>query len=86
MAEPDHIAAHAHCSKHRDELMRSESCGCFYCLHVFPPSEIREWVDVIDDQGTTALCPYCEIDSVIGSASGYPIENHFLKKMNKHWF
>ena len=41
-----------------------------------------EWVDA----GTTMLCPYCEIDSVIGSASGYPITAEFLDAMRRHWF
>jgi len=35
----------------------------------------------------TALCPHCGIDSVIGSASGYPVsEPQFLKAMHDHWF
>ena len=86
MGQPDHIAAHAHSSHHRDELMRSESCGCFYCLRILPPSEIQEWTDTIDGVGTTARCPHCSVDSVIGSASGYPIERHFLENMNEHGF
>jgi len=34
-----------------------------------PPNEIQDWTD----DGDTALCPKCGIDSVIGSVSGYPI-------------
>jgi hypothetical protein len=44
--------------------------------------EIEEWIDPNDD---TALCPYCDIDSVIGDASGYEITEEFLRKMNDHW-
>jgi hypothetical protein len=80
------VAAHEHCSHHRDEIIASEQCGCFYCLSVFSPSEITDWVDEIDDVGTTAICPHCEIDSVIGSCSGYPITREFLSVMHKHWF
>jgi acetone carboxylase gamma subunit len=36
--------------------------------------------------GTTALCPYCGIDSVIGDKSGFPITKEFLEKMYQHWF
>ena len=67
-------------------------CGCFYCRETFPPSEIVYWVydnpDVegISSEGTTALCPRCGIDSVIGSRSGYPITTEFLEAMNGHWF
>ena len=80
------IVAHKHSSNHREELMASETCGCFYCLRVFSPDKVEEWVDEIDGVGTTALCPFCGIDSVIGSESKYPIEVGFLKAMNRHWF
>ncbi|MCI0692569.1 cytoplasmic protein [candidate division KSB1 bacterium] len=80
--EQDHIRAHKHCSRHRKEILASENCGCFYCLRIFPPAEIEDWID--DDD--TALCPKCGIDSVIGSQSGFPITKRFLRKMHDHWF
>jgi hypothetical protein len=40
----------------------------------------------INETGQTALCPRCGIDSVLGSASGYPINREFLQKMNEYWF
>ena len=49
---------------------------------MFRPQAIWEWID--DDQ--TAMCPYCGIDSVIGSASGYPLTRDFLERMASHWF
>ncbi len=82
MEAPDRIRAHRASSYHRTELMASEVCGCFYCLAIFAPSQIERWID--KDQ--TALCPKCSIDSVIGSASGYPITKEFLGRMEKHWF
>jgi hypothetical protein len=78
----DHITAHKHCIKHRAEIEASEMCGCFYCMATFVPSEIVEWID----DGQTALCPRCPVDSVIGSASGYPITSTFLQQMHDHWF
>jgi len=86
MTEPDYITAHKHSIRHRKEILESEECGCFCCCVVFNPSEINEWVDEIEGQGQTALCPKCGIDSVIGSISGYPITSSFLRKMEKHWF
>lgn len=77
------IAAHKHSSNHREELLASENCGCFYCAQIYSPSEIEDW---IDDNDGCALCPKCGIDSVIGSASGYPITTDFLKQMKKRWF
>ena len=78
---------HKHSSKHRAEIEKSEICGCFYCCETFIPAEIEEWTDYNkEDVGQTALCPKCGIDSVIGSNSGYPIENSLLQEMNKYWF
>ena len=87
--EPDHIAAHKHSSRHRQEVLSSGTCGCFFCLSVYAPDKIRdeEWID--DDEsgmGQTARCPSCGIDSVIGSRSGYPVTQEFLSRMERHWF
>jgi len=81
-AKVDIIEAHKRSIHHRPEIEASAKCGCFYCLEIFEPSAIREWVDDYD----TALCPHCSIDSVIGDASGYPIDVGFLKQMQDHWF
>jgi len=90
MAKTDHVAAHKHSSRHRAEIEASGICGCFYCLLVFPPFQIVEWIDgpigKPDELGVTALCPGCAIDAVIGSASGYPITVEFLRRMKQHWF
>ena len=75
--------AHAHCGNNRAELMRSEKAGCFYCCEIFGASFVDDWID----EDTTALCPKCRIDSVIGDAAGFPITDAaFLKAMNKVWF
>lgn len=78
----DVISAHLFSTKHCIQIEASDHCGCFYCLGVFSPSEITEWVDLDD----TALRPKCGIDSVIGSASSLPITPEFLSKMHEHWF
>jgi len=69
-------------SRHRDKLQQDEVCGCFHCQKIFSPSQIVEWVDV----ESTAVCPYCGIDSIIGVSSGYPITKDFLMKMHNVWF
>jgi len=75
-------AAHRHCYKSRREAMTSKICGCFHCLAIFPPCEIEQWLD----DGQTAMCPKCGTDSVIGSASGFSIDEQFLRSMNQRWF
>lgn len=82
-ADQPHVLAHSHSTRNRQEIGQSTSCGCFHCRAIFPPTEVVEWVDEGDQ---TALCPCCGIDSVIGSASGYPITSAFLGRMRKHWF
>jgi hypothetical protein len=79
---PDHIRVHKHCSRHRSEIERSERCGCFYCLQSFVTDDIQEWID----NGATAMCPRCGIDSVIGSASGFSLSPNFLQRMHRYWF
>lgn len=95
----DYIEAHKFCTRNGGKLKEDKICGCFYCLSVFSPSEIKEWInerpaqsepsivgEAIDDGHKTALCPYCGIDSVIGESSGYPITKEFLEKMKDYWF
>lgn len=77
------VTAHKFSSNHKEELQKDEKCGCFYCLKIFAPAEIKEW---IPDAKGTAICPYCGVDSVIGEYSGFPITSDFLSKMKKYWF
>lgn len=67
----------------KKELMKDKKCGCFSCLRIFHPGEIKFW---IKDKKGTAMCPYCGIDSVIGESSGYHITKEFLTKMKEYWF
>ncbi|ARP44442.1 MULTISPECIES: cytoplasmic protein [Geobacillus] len=80
--QQDVRAAHRFSAHNRKYLQNDALCGCFHCLAIFSPGEITEWVD----QGDTALCPYCGIDSVIGEGSGFPIARSFLKRMRQEWF
>lgn len=49
------------------ELNKSKVAGCYYCLSIYPASSIVETCD----QGKTALCPKCGIDSVLADTSPY---------------
>lgn len=77
------LHAHEFCENNREMLKNDSICGCFYCLKIFSPKEIKEW---ISDTTGTALCPYCGIDSIISESAGYPITVEFLKEMNDYWF
>ncbi len=78
-----YITAHKHCTDNKKALQGDTVCGCFYCLAVFAPTEIKDWIAEGDG---TAVCPYCGIDSVIGESAGYPITKEFLSQMRAHWF
>ena len=78
--------AHKKSIRHRIEVENSEICGCFSCLQSFPPMDITNWTDGPEIEHQTALCPYCGIDSVIGSKSGFEITQDFLSNMQKAWF
>ena len=78
--------AHKHAFHNQSEILESSICGCFSCVSIFEPGDITEWTDRTDEREITALCPYCRTNAVIGSASGYTIDNEFLEEMNKHWF
>ncbi len=54
-----------------------KECSCYHCLKSFKLEEIKEWTD----QGKTALCPSCLIDSVIPKQ-----ESDLLAKIHNYWF
>ena len=74
-------------TEYQQEILESEICGCFACLETFGPGEINQWHgEGIDGVEPLAFCPRCSIDAVIGSASGFPITESFLRKMKDFWF
>ena len=79
----DIISAHKFCMNNKTPLQKDKVCGCFHCLNIFSPDEIKSY---IKDKSGTAICPYCGIDSVIGESSGSPITNDFLRQMKDYWF
>ncbi len=76
--------AYMHAANNRAELAASDICGCFYCLATFGRDQVERW---LNEGAGTAVCPECQIDSVIGSASGYPVADpKFLEAMHVRWF
>ena len=75
--------AHKYSINNKPQLLKDSVCGCFYCLEIFNPSIIEDWVE---DTCGTALCPFCGIDSIIGKSSGFPIMKEFLEQMYKMYF
>jgi hypothetical protein len=63
-------------------LKESAYAGCYYCLRIYPSSEVTQFLEV----ERTALCPKCGIDSVLPSNSPYELTVDTLKELNKFWF
>lgn len=74
--------AHSYSVFHRVAVEDSSECACFSCLKSFASSQIVEWVD----EGTTALCPYCQLDSVLPDTCPFPLSYRFLEEMNNYYF
>jgi RNA polymerase sigma factor (sigma-70 family) len=73
---------HKHSKNNRKELKLSRKCGCFSCGSIFDATEVEDYID----DGKTALCPYCSVDSVIGDASGIELNPKLLNELNKMYF
>lgn len=75
------ITEQPHSFKNRTEINESSVCGCYYCLAMFTPNTITEWTD----NDLTALCPFCGIDSVVGSQNT-SIDINTLQLLKEKWF
>lgn len=68
-----------------DSIEQGDKCFIFakFPLNpaLFSPTEISSWIDANDN---IALCPYCEIDSVIGESSGFPITPSCVSRQKRH--
>lgn len=78
------IELHELASKHRDLVEASTRLGCFYCETLWLKSEkpVEKWID----REKTAMCPWCEIDSVLPSAMPVPLTPQLLRDMHAFWF
>ncbi len=68
--------------KNKNILIKFENCSCYYCLKTFKTAEIDEY---IDDE-STALCPYCGVDSVVCFEDGSLPSIEVLKEWHQFSF
>ena len=81
---PEEQAFHDATTHNRESIEKSKMCGCYYCEYIFPSSEITD--DNYIDEGTTACCPNCDMDTVYGDASGIELSPEHLKQLHRKWF
>lgn len=74
---------HTHAVSNSEEIAASRECGCFQCGSIYAASEITEWM--WEPDGSSAMCAECGGDTVIGDASGAPLNEAFLQNMNEWW-
>lgn len=66
----------------KKEVLKSIICGCFHCLAVFDPKEIKEWTD----NEETAVCPFCYVDAILPETDDIHLDKDMLSKLNAYWF
>ena len=74
--------AHKYSIYNMSELLKGKMAGCYSCISVFDVSKI---VHTTDD-GKTALCPKCGIDSVLSDQSPFELNKQELKELYNYWF
>lgn len=65
----------------RGALLDSKECGCFFCMKMYNPEKIMEW---INDE--TAKCAFCGVDAVIPENNEYELSGSLLLAMKEYWF
>lgn len=65
----------------RGALLDSKECGCFFCVKMYNPEKITEW---INDE--TAKCAFCGVDAVIPESYDYELSDSLLLAMKEYWF
>ena len=93
---------HKFSSRNRQAIRKSYDVGCFFCLEMFPVTEVKEWIKERDGR-YTGLCPGCGIDSLLPRSKvvsyltkegilGDPDEPYalswlpLLSEMKEYWF
>ncbi len=62
----------------RENLRIVPHASCYQCIRLVNTKDITDWTD----DGTTALCPNCDIDSLIAGV----VDRDLLKQGNVRWF
>lgn len=73
---------HTYSSHNKRLIDISNQCYCFYCRSCMDHSEIRDYMD----NGQTAICPKCGIDSIIPDSIEEAVDENIILQMNEYWF
>lgn len=84
MRDDEKRELHKHSYANKSAIMLSTYVGCFYCKRIFLPNKITEFIKE-KDGGETAVCPYCNIDSVLPSVV-QELNKEILTEMHDFYF
>lgn len=76
---------HDACTHNRSHVEQSEFAACFYCEQMFMANTVKSFIKERQGGEDTALCPLCEIDSVICDKD-VVITPELISIMRKEWF
>ncbi len=62
----------SHTKNNEIEILRSKKCGCIFCGQILDARKINNWSN--DSNVSSAICPKCGMNLVLGDASGYKID------------
>ena len=72
--------------RNEESILKSDFCGCFHCISIFPVADIKLSEMVVEKDGfRTAICPICGIDAVLGDAS-VEVSAELLEALKEHYF
>lgn len=72
----------------RTQVLKSKKCGCSVCGILFSPELITDWFHLgkLEEYGViigTAICPYCDGDTVIPESECYTLDEELVEYMQK---
>ena len=73
---------YAYASHNKHMVEKSDKCYCFHCKSMFESSEVDSYLE--NEQ--TALCPKCNIDSVIPDSVDDTVDESVIAEMHDYWF
>lgn len=78
MENDELLELHKKSIHNKEEFLKQGNGGCFFCFETVDYAQVDEWWD----KGTTAVCPYCSIDSIIPGLT----DKNILEKLFERWF
>lgn len=73
---------HTYSVYNRNLIAVAGKCYCFHCKATVNGREIVRYAD----QGQTAICPKCGIDSIIPDSIDENVNEETIAEMNEYWF